>query len=223
MIMVTFDNDLHGYGLSIYIGTLMAIVGESQWMTLIDQFCQIFEDHHMAALTSSILLLYAVQFLLKHLVFSFFFGAVISSTHFLSDSTMVARVKAFIFNEETIDQLTTAWMEHDSEGTGLMEASHYIDFVMNLKHPIALNPQDLKKKLKSLTLDMKAIYNNLGHNANAESLDGLSKLDGFGESNFITRQTFKENKDKSIRLTVDQFFVYCRLYNVPVYIQQNKW
>ena len=134
---------------------------------------------------------------------------------------MTNRTKAFVFNEETIETLIKAWMEFDSEGSGLMDAKHFIDFVLNLKPPIVLSSQELKRKLRSMTLDLRAIYSNL-HPMHSESMDTLSRLEGADLGNFITRQIYKENKDKTIRLTVDQFFVYCRLYNVPIYITQNR-
>lgn len=219
MFTATSDNILHGLGLADYTGAIMVLVGDGQWMPLAHSFGLVFDDKPLVFGFLAMLLVYALQFLLKHVVFSFFFGVVISSTRHLPESTMANRIKAFIFNEETLEQLVAAWMEHDPDGTGLMEASNYIDFVLNLKHPIALNSQDLKKKLKSLSLDLRAIYTNMA----PENQEANTRAAGFENPNFITRQTFKENREKSINLTVDQFFVYCRLYNVPIYLQQHKW
>lgn len=135
---------------------------------------------------------------------------------------MAKRMKAFIFNEETLHELAEAWLVYDPEGSGLMDAAQYIDFMMNLKQPIAMSTQDLKKKLTTLALDLRAIFINTQASNNVESLDSSMRVDGMDMGTFITRQIYKENRDKTIRLTVDQFFVFCRLYNVPVYVVHSK-
>ena len=77
--LVTFDNNLYGFGLGMYIGTIMAMIGDSQWITQIDQFSEAFARYHVVVSVLATILVYFCQFILKHLVFSFFYGVVVSS------------------------------------------------------------------------------------------------------------------------------------------------
>jgi hypothetical protein len=79
MYIVAFDNQLSGYGIGLYLGTVMAIIGDSQWIGQIDQFAKVFARYPSAASSAATLLVYVSQFILKHLVFSFFFSVVVSS------------------------------------------------------------------------------------------------------------------------------------------------
>lgn len=100
----------------------------------------------------------------------------------------------YIFNEQAIQHLIAAWATFDSIGEGLMDAKDYLHFIPKLKAPF--------------NMDMHHMFRRLGI--------GLDDWEDTISSKIILRI------DSENQFTTKQFFLYFKLYNVPVYLVNGK-
>lgn len=130
---------------------------------------------------------------------------------------MAASAKEFVYSDDLVEQLLSVWRVYDPAATGMISPKDYISFLLDLKPPLSLAKDELKKLLKATAASQQYIYRQGYPNQTAEQLattPGSAKVE---HAELITRRVFIQSRDKSIDFTVEDFCNYCRVYNVPLY------
>lgn len=122
-----------------------------------------------------------------------------------------------MFNEEVMKALLSAWRVYDPTGSGMMPAKDYISFLLNLKPPVSLNKDEIKKLLKATADSLKYTYREGYPNQVTESIVTTPRSEKAEHMELVTRRIFIESRDRSIKFTVEDFCNFCRVYNVPLY------
>lgn len=99
-----------------------------------------------------------------------------------------------VFNNELIEKIAQKWMEIDTKGEGFISVTDYYKFIINLQPPLSLCFEDFVRRLKS---------------------DGQKFLEG------RSKKVYLKSEANKIELTVKQFFLFFRVYNVPIYVISN--
>ena len=217
----SIDSEQLVFTLPQLISHVIAWIFDNQWITLIQNFKHAYSYRPEGLVVVTTIVLYLLHAFAKNVLVRFYLSIVIGS---------YKRAKAindFAFDDEAAERLLQSWVLYDQQGRGYIPAKEYFNFIISLKTPLVLNSEEYFKKYMNICKDLENVYPAGYPNMDDEDYPELSAkerakdLESRMIGNFPQGVYFKSDEGNK-ELTVLQFFVLSRIYNVNVYVYQRQ-
>lgn len=209
------------YTVGELVGQMIAWIFDNRWPVLIQDFEAAYAFRPQGLVVCLTVALYLFHAFAKHVLASFYMSIVIGS---------YKRAKAindFAFDDEVAERLLQSWVLYDPQGRGYIPAKEYFNFIISLKSPLVLTAEEYSKKYLLISKELEKVYPpgypNLEEEeyVEANNKERANDLEARIIGNFPQGVYFK-GEDGQKQLTVLQFFVLSRIYNVNVYLYQGE-
>lgn len=209
MVFIESGNENRNTTTVEVFGILLCMAFDSEWVVIIQEFHRIVPKLGNTELALLSWILYIVQIFIKHVLFQLFTSVVISSYQ------QSRAINDFAFDEDRIEKLLKVWLFYDSDGKGYISAKDYIKFIVSLKPPLKIDSDAIGRKLQEMEQTLGQTYK--GFYPFNNDVDYQMNKDNKMLAGVSSQSRYYRSDDESISLSVNQYFLMCRVYNVPVY------
>lgn len=124
-------------------------------------------------------------------------------------------INEFAFDDDRIEKLLKVWLFYDPDGKGCISAKDYIKLIVSLKPPLKIDTDAIGRKLQEMENILGNTYK--GFYPFNNDVDYQMNRDNKMLAGVSSQSRYYRSDDDSISLSVNQYFLMCRVYNVPVY------
>jgi hypothetical protein len=123
------------------------------------------------------------------------------------------------------ETLLATWVIFDPQGKGYILAKDYIAFMLALKPPLVLGPDDYGKKYIQMSRELDKIYH-MGYPSNEQDgyldMDAKTAKEREAKIKKSPYSIYYKDEEGNKEMTFVKCFTLCRIYNVNLYIHNKQ-